>query len=258
MMHADIHDQKRNQEELKRVNWMLSSHIGNTPLAVLEWDRDSRLVRWSQQAQNIFGFAAEEILGIRLSDNPLLHEEDREGFAGLVDRLMGGEEPRATGLTRNHTKDGGTIWCEWYHSALLDQDGRIVSILSFVQDVSCASRRRSGCSTSPPATRSPGSRTACCCTSASTRSTQAWHNVHPGRRVRLVIKNVAGADADRRAPGRGGGILEDGTRERRSRAGGDGPGDRRGLRQPVRARAHRASCSTPSPSRSRSSRTTST
>ena len=49
---------------------------------------------------------------------------------------MGGEEPRATGLTRNHRRDGNTIWCEWYHSALLDDDGQIVSILSFVQDVS--------------------------------------------------------------------------------------------------------------------------
>ena len=49
---------------------------------------------------------------------------------------MDGEEPRATGLTRNHRRDGDTIWCEWYHSALLDDDGQIVSILSFVQDVS--------------------------------------------------------------------------------------------------------------------------
>jgi diguanylate cyclase (GGDEF)-like protein/PAS domain S-box-containing protein len=136
MVHADIHDQKRNEEELKRVNWMLSSHISNTPLAVLEWDRDYRLVRWSPQAGNIFGWDSEEILGISLADNPLLHEEDRNGFTGLVERLMGGEEPRATGLTRNHRKDGDTIWCEWYHSALLDESGRIVSILSFVQDVS--------------------------------------------------------------------------------------------------------------------------
>ena len=49
---------------------------------------------------------------------------------------MGGEEPRATGLSRNHRRDGDTIWCEWYHSALLDEAGQIVSILSFVQDVS--------------------------------------------------------------------------------------------------------------------------
>ncbi len=65
-----------------------------------------------------------------------MHEDDREAFAGLVTRLMSGEEPRATGLTRNHRRDGDTIWCEWYHSALLDDDGQIVSILSFVQDVS--------------------------------------------------------------------------------------------------------------------------
>mgnify|MGYP000452716187 CR=1 FL=1 len=28
------------QDALRRANWMLSSHISNTPLAVLEWDRD--------------------------------------------------------------------------------------------------------------------------------------------------------------------------------------------------------------------------
>jgi len=135
-VHTDIHDQKRNDEELRRANWMLSSHISNTPLAVLEWDRDFRLVRWSPQAENIFGWSADEILGIPLADSPLVHEEDREGFAGLVGKLMDGEEPRATGLTRNHRKGGDTIWCEWYHSALLDDHGLIVSILSFVQDVS--------------------------------------------------------------------------------------------------------------------------
>ncbi|MCC6196493.1 MAG: PAS domain-containing protein [Burkholderiales bacterium] len=135
-VHADIHDQKRNQDELKRANWMLSSHISNTPLAVLEWDREFRLVRWSPQAENIFGWKSEEILGIPLADSPLVHEEDKESFAGLVGRLMSGDEPRSTGLTRNHRHDGQTIWCEWYHSALLDDEGRIVSILSFVQDVS--------------------------------------------------------------------------------------------------------------------------
>jgi diguanylate cyclase (GGDEF)-like protein/PAS domain S-box-containing protein len=135
-VHTDIHDQKRNEEALRRANWMLSSHISNTPLAVMEWDRQFRLVRWSPQAENIFGWSADEVRGIELADNVLLHESDREAVAGLLARLTGGEEPRATGLTRNHRKNGETIWCEWYHSALLDDHGEIVSILSFVQDVS--------------------------------------------------------------------------------------------------------------------------
>jgi len=135
-VHTDIHDQKRNEEALRRANWMLSSHINNTPLAVLEWDRDFRLVRWSPQAENIFGWRAEEVLGMPLTGSQLTHEADRDRVVELINQLMGGQQPRATGLNRNYRKDGETIWCEWYHSCLLDEQGRIVSILSFVQDVS--------------------------------------------------------------------------------------------------------------------------
>ena len=135
-VHTDVHDQKRNEDALSRANWMLSSHINNTPLAVLEWDRDFRLVRWSPQAEQLFGWRAEEVLGMPIDGNPLLHDADRGAVAELLTRLMSGEEPRTTGLTRNSRKDGQTIWCEWYHSCLLDDRGNIVSILSFVQDVS--------------------------------------------------------------------------------------------------------------------------
>ncbi len=135
-VHTDIHDQKRNEEALRRANWMLSSHINNTPLAVLEWDRDFRLVRWSPQAENIFGWRAEEVLGMPITGSQLTHEADREQVVTLISKLMSGEEPRATGLNRNYRKDAETIWCEWYHSCLLDEQGNIVSILSFVQDVS--------------------------------------------------------------------------------------------------------------------------
>ncbi|HEY2863734.1 MAG TPA: PAS domain-containing protein [Casimicrobiaceae bacterium] len=135
-VHTDIHDQKRNEEALRRANWMLSSHINNTPLAVLEWDRDFRLVRWSPQAENIFGWRAEEVLGMPITGSQLTHEADRPTVTELIEKLMAGEQPRATGLNRNYRKDGETIWCEWYHSCLNDEQGRIVSILSFVQDVS--------------------------------------------------------------------------------------------------------------------------
>jgi len=93
-------------------------------------------VRWSPQAEHIFGWRAEEVLGMPLTGSQLTHESDRDQVMALVNKLIAGEEPRATGLTRNYRKDGATIWCEWYHSCLLDESGRIVSILSFVQDVS--------------------------------------------------------------------------------------------------------------------------
>ena len=94
-VHGDIHDEKRNEEALRRVNWELSSHIGNTPLAVLEWDRDLHLVRWSEQARKIFGFESSEVLGLSLTDNPMLHEEESAGMVDVVGKLMTGLEPRA-------------------------------------------------------------------------------------------------------------------------------------------------------------------
>jgi diguanylate cyclase (GGDEF)-like protein/PAS domain S-box-containing protein len=135
-VHTDIHDQKKNEDALRRANWMLSSHISNTPLAVLEWDRDLKLVRWSPQAEVIFGWDDKTVLGMPITHNPLLHEDDSEAMVGLINRLLEGHEPRETALTRNYTKDAKTIWCEWYHSALVGEDGKVVSILSFVQDVS--------------------------------------------------------------------------------------------------------------------------
>ncbi len=135
-VHTDVHEEKRNEEALRRANWMLSSHINNTPLAVLEWDREFRLVRWSPQAQHIFGWTAEEVLGMPLTDNLLVHREHLDELAGVIAGLTSGKEPRATRLMRNHRKNGETIWCEWYHSCLMDDGGRLASILSFVQDVS--------------------------------------------------------------------------------------------------------------------------
>ncbi len=135
-VHTDVHDAKGNEGALKRANWMLSSHISNTPLAVLEWDRDSKLVRWSPQATKIFGWSGDEVLGMSLTDNVLIHESDVDAMTGLASKMMSGLAPRATILTRNHRKDGSTIWCEWYHSALIGDDGDTLSILSFVQDVS--------------------------------------------------------------------------------------------------------------------------
>ena len=89
-MHTDIHDQKNNEDALRRANWMLSSHISNTPLAVLEWDRDLKLVRWSPQAEAIFGWDGERCSACRSTDNPLLHEDDSEAMAGLINRLLRG------------------------------------------------------------------------------------------------------------------------------------------------------------------------
>src|SRR5258705_8114533 len=46
----DITDRKAAEEALQEVHRRLMFHVDNTPLAVIEWDSDFRLSRWSPSA----------------------------------------------------------------------------------------------------------------------------------------------------------------------------------------------------------------
>ena len=54
----------------------------------------------------------------------------------MIRDLVEGRERHATLLHRNYRKDGSVIWVEWHNSALRDDVGRVISILSLAQDVS--------------------------------------------------------------------------------------------------------------------------
>jgi diguanylate cyclase (GGDEF)-like protein/PAS domain S-box-containing protein len=133
---SDIHEQKMVEEELRRTNTILSAHFDNTPLAVIEWDTDLRVVRWSGQADAIFGWGADEALGRALDSWRLVYEDDEKAVNDMIGRLVEGPERHATILYRNYRKDGSVIWVEWHNSALRDDAGRVISILSLAQDVS--------------------------------------------------------------------------------------------------------------------------
>src|SRR5688572_670014 len=133
---SDIHEQKMVEHELRRTNTILSAHFDNTPLAVIEWDTDLRIVRWSGQAEPIFGWAAPETLGRRLDGWRHVYEEDGPAAARIIQDLVEGRSRHATSLHRNYRKDGSVIWVEWHHSALRDDAGGVISILSLAQDVS--------------------------------------------------------------------------------------------------------------------------
>jgi diguanylate cyclase (GGDEF)-like protein/PAS domain S-box-containing protein len=132
---TDIDELKRAELELRRANWLLSSHFENTPLAVIEWDPDFRVRRWSPQAEKIFGWRESEVLGKRAEEWKFVIEDDLAQIASVEQRLAGKIEQRVTSLNRNYRKDGRVIWCEWYNSSLFDESGNIISVLALAQDV---------------------------------------------------------------------------------------------------------------------------
>ncbi|MGK7919174.1 MAG: PAS domain S-box protein, partial [Trichodesmium sp.] len=132
----DISEEVEAENRLKTALKKLNFHVENTPLGVIEWDNEFRLQRWSQQAEKIFGWQAEEVIGIQVNNWELIYPEDLEKVGSLMEQLRQGNIPRNTCLNRNYTKDGKVINCEWYNSAFFDEKGNLISILSLVLDVS--------------------------------------------------------------------------------------------------------------------------
>jgi hypothetical protein len=64
-----------------------------------------------------------------------VHPDSLEMVKGLTRELAQGRERRNRMLSRNNTKDGRVIWCQWYNSAVYDDNGKLTSILSLAEDV---------------------------------------------------------------------------------------------------------------------------
>jgi diguanylate cyclase (GGDEF)-like protein/PAS domain S-box-containing protein len=131
----EVNELKRTHDALGRALEEIASHMENTPLGVVEFDAQLRIKRWSPQAGDIFGWRFEDVRGKVPTDFGLVHPDSLDMVRSLTAELASGRVRRNRMLVRNQTKDGRAIWCEWYSSVFVDEQGRFSSILSLAQDV---------------------------------------------------------------------------------------------------------------------------
>ncbi len=125
-------ERKRAEQVLRENEQRISHHVQHTPLAAIEWDTEFRVIKWNPAAERIFGYTAEEASGRHASF--IVPETCREH----VDRVWSGLMTRRGGdrsTNENVTKDGRTIFCEWYNTPLIDARGQVVGVASLAQDV---------------------------------------------------------------------------------------------------------------------------
>jgi PAS domain S-box-containing protein len=131
----DITRVKEAAEELEQTRKRLVDHVENSPLAVIEWDADFRVARWAGQAEALFGWSVEEVVGKHFGEWPFVHPDDVERVAAIGARLTEGRDQRNISHNRNLTKSGRVVYCVWQNSVLYDEAGKAASTLSLVQDV---------------------------------------------------------------------------------------------------------------------------
>jgi PAS domain S-box-containing protein len=132
---ADITERKKREIELLTAHERLLFHIENAPLGYMEWDNQSMIKTWSRRSEEIFGWSEEELLKKQKNGFSLVCEEDLPETNRITRELLDGVVDRNNVVCRSYTKYGRVIWCEWFNSILKDTDGKVITVMSLVRDI---------------------------------------------------------------------------------------------------------------------------
>ncbi|MDH5669151.1 MAG: PAS domain S-box protein [Nitrospira sp.] len=136
-MNIELEERVRTRTaELEEAYQYLNFHLQNTPLGVIQWAPDFKLVHWSSQAERIFGWTAQEVEGKYPHEWPFIPEGERPAILESMERLISGQERRKVHRIRHCDKDGQDVHCVWHTSVMVDESGHVVSMMALVQDLS--------------------------------------------------------------------------------------------------------------------------
>ncbi len=119
---------------LNETQVLLSQHIEKSPLAMVEWDANFAVKGWSALAEQLFGWAKGEVLGKTPSSWAFVYKDDVESVNRVMTQLLHNKEIKNISRNRNYRKDGSVVHCIWFNTIVFDDNGKMLSILSFVQD----------------------------------------------------------------------------------------------------------------------------
>ena len=125
--------ERRIAENLRRSEKRYHTVYNIAPLAFLIWDQDCRVTGWNDQAQKLFGWSEEEVLGRSFFDF-LIPESERAVVEEVVKKLRTGELP-SYAVNQNLTKGGENVLCEWNNEMLYDAEGNVTEVISLALDI---------------------------------------------------------------------------------------------------------------------------
>ena len=125
--------EKQRSEERYRVIFQSSASAG------IVWREGFIVTDWNHQAESLFGWSRDEVLGRSYMDF-LLPEAERRQLAEDIAQVVQDISHRPHGINDNLTRDGRVISCEWFNAWLPRQEGEPQEVISLALDIT--ERRR--------------------------------------------------------------------------------------------------------------------
>lgn len=128
-----IDDLARVNRHLRQSKHKLDVHIKNTPLGVIELNKELKVVDWNKASENLFGYSREEALGHKMSDI-IVADNMRSRIDSKLMELMS-QDKGARNINENLNKKRDSITCEWYNTPLWDEYGEVIGVAALVLDI---------------------------------------------------------------------------------------------------------------------------
>ena len=104
--------------------------------AIIEWDENFRVKKWSEQAERLFGWSEEEVIQDPDFIKKFVYGDELDRAVGNVRRQLEENISSYTIEGKNYTRDGKVLEMEWYSSLVRDEDDELVSIYSLGRNIS--------------------------------------------------------------------------------------------------------------------------
>ncbi|WP_159714915.1 putative bifunctional diguanylate cyclase/phosphodiesterase [Geminicoccus flavidas] len=128
------------QQRPVTVGTAWDNHVATLPLAVIQLDyrhgHPGRIAGWNRQAEQIFGWRADEANGRTLDELELIHEADQSRRLAMYDAIRDQAVSSAQLTLRARTRERRILHCAAHVSVARHHDGSLDSILIMVDDIS--------------------------------------------------------------------------------------------------------------------------
>lgn len=112
----------------KRLNLFFEQ----SPLGVIEWDKNFNVVRMNDAAEQILGYSEDTLVG--RSWERIVPQSDQEPVDDILSELLKNSGGYRS-VNKNVRVDGEQIVCEWHNRVVTDNSGAVVAIFSQFQDI---------------------------------------------------------------------------------------------------------------------------
>jgi PAS domain S-box-containing protein len=130
-------DRREALTRLQSSEERLRLQIDHMPVASITCSLDLVITSWNPAAERIFGWSAHEMVGHSALD--LIRASDAERVRRVRADVLAGTTVNV--VQENCTKDGRTILCRWFCTAVRDAGGAVTSIIGMAQDITEDHRR---------------------------------------------------------------------------------------------------------------------